>query len=307
MSAFGILNTPVVLGQIDPNDGFSEKIYSSQIELRHDNDFLHFTDKYYTTGNYIVYRFLANDEDGTDINRQNAFYLGQEIYTPSDLDEIDYTKYDRPYGGFLGLFYQHTVASKKWLFDFKSSFGVTGPWSGAEGLQSLFHETATEDSRVPTWNEQIGNGVTINFYFNYVNEWQLAFYPFSVYFALSPEIALGSKDVYLQQDVVFYFGKRNPMHQSTAYNQIGKLKNEFFFATRFGYRRVIHDTMLEGNLINESSILLMDPLKNVFFYKVEIHYRKKRNDFKLYYNYESSRTKRAKSHYYVTLSLARNF
>ena len=241
------------------------------------------------------------------INRQNAFYIAQEIYTPIDLEETNYKYFDRPYAGFLGLYYQHTVASKNWLFDFKSSIGVTGPWSGAEGLQNLFHETATVDSRIATWQEQIKNGITLNFYFNYVKEWELLPNPFSVYLALSPEVAFGSKDIYLQQDVVFYFGKRNPMHRSTAYNQIGKLKNEFFFATRFGYRHVIHDTMLEGNLINDSSVYTVEPLPNVFFYKVEFHYRVKRNDFKLYYNYESNRTKITQSHYYVTLSLARNF
>jgi len=284
----------------------SERVFNKQIELRHDNDFLHFTDRYYTTGNFIVLRIRDDNPEETEINRQNAFYLSQEIYTPSDLEETDYTKFDRPYAGFLGFFYQNTVASENWLFDFKTSFGVTGPWSGAEGLQNLFHETATEDSRTATWQEQIKNGITINFYINYVREWKLATNPFSVYFALSPEVALGSKDVFLQQDVVFYFGKRNPMNRSTAYNQIGELKNELFFATRFGYRYVIHDTMLEGNLIKDSSVFLVDPLHNVFYYKVELHYRQKRNDFKLFYNYESPRIKDLDAHYYVTLSLARN-
>ena len=63
-----------------------EKLVKNQIELSHDNDFLQFTDRYYTAGNFITYRRLLKNKKH---KRQNSFFLGQEIYTPSDLEETD--------------------------------------------------------------------------------------------------------------------------------------------------------------------------------------------------------------------------
>lgn len=231
----------------------------------------------------------------------------QEIYTPSDLEETDISKFDRPYAGYLGVNFQHTISSKDWLVDIIYALGVTGPMSGAEWLQNTFHSTATEDSRQATWQGQIKNGFTANLYFNFIKEWKLLPNPFSVYFALSPTTAVGTKDVYVQNDLVFYFGKRNSLKNTIAYNQLGKLKNEFFFAVRAGYRYVFHDTMLEGNLLRDTSVFLVEPYHNVFIYNVELYYRKGRNDFKFFYNFLSAETKTTENHMFVTLSLARNF
>ena len=57
--------------------------YKKQIELHHDNDFLLFTDWYYTTGSFINYRILLNEQDGTRDKRQLDFVLSQEFYTPA--------------------------------------------------------------------------------------------------------------------------------------------------------------------------------------------------------------------------------
>jgi len=231
----------------------------------------------------------------------------QEIYTPSELEETDISKFDRPYAGYLGVNFQHTISSEEWLVDIIYALGVTGPMSGAEWLQNAFHSTAAEDSRQATWQGQIKNGFTANLYVNYIKEWKLAPNPFSVYFALSPTTAVGTKDIYLQNDLVFYFGKRNGLKNTIAYNQLGKLKNEFFFAVRAGYRYVFHDTMLEGNLLGDTSVFLVEPYHNVFIYNVEFYYRVGRNDFKFFYNFLSAETKNTENHMYVTLSLARNF
>ncbi len=74
-----------------------EKLVKNQIELSHDNDFLQFTDRYYTAGNFITYRRLLKNKKH---KRQNSFFLGQEIYTPSDLEETDILKFDRPYASY---------------------------------------------------------------------------------------------------------------------------------------------------------------------------------------------------------------
>ena len=281
-----------------------ERIVKNQIELRHDNDFLQFTDRYYTAGNFIAYRRLLKNKKH---KRQNSFFLGQEIYTPSDLEETDISKFDRPYASYLGFNFQHTVTGDDWIFDFLYSFGITGEISGGELIQNSFHSTAATDSRTASWTGQINNNFTNNCYFNYIKEWKLIPNPFSVYFAISPSAAIGTKDVYLQNDFVFYFGKRNSITQTVAYNQLGVLNNELFFGIRAGYRYVAHDTMLQGNLIGDSSDFLVEPNNHLLLINTELYFRRGRTDIKIFYNIKSSETKNTDYHLTMTLSIARNF
>ena len=90
------LITSFVYSQKNQDSISSENTRNHQIELRHDNDFLQFTDKYYTTGNFISYRWLLQDKKN---KTQNSLFLSQEVYTPSLLEETDISKFDRPYGG----------------------------------------------------------------------------------------------------------------------------------------------------------------------------------------------------------------
>ena len=281
-----------------------ERIVEHQIELSHDNDFLQFTDRYYTAGNFITYRRLLKNKK---YKRQNSFFLGQEIYTPSDLEETDISKFDRPYAGYLGFNFQHTVTGDDWIFDFLYSFGITGEISGGELIQNSFHSTAATDSRTASWTGQINNNFTNNCYFNYIKEWELNANPFNAYFTINPSVAIGIKDVYIQNDFVFYFGKRNPIQHTAAYNQLGVLNNELFFGIRTGYRYVVHDTMLQGNLIGDSSIFLVEPNHHLFIVNTEIYFRRGRTDIKIYYNYNSSETRNTDYHLTMTLSIARNF
>jgi elongation factor P hydroxylase len=131
--------------------------------------------------------------------------------------------------------------------------------------------------------------------------------PFSIYFAINPSAAIGIKDVYIQNDFAFYFGKRNSILNTSAYNQLGVLQNELFFCFRAGYRYVAHNTMLEGNLIGDSSVFLVEALHNLILINAEIYFRRGRTDIKLFYNYSSSETSITENHLNMTLSLARNF
>lgn len=233
--------------------------------------------------------------------------MSQEIYTPSDIEETDISKLDRPYASFLGINFQHTVTGKDWIFDFIYSFGITGEYAGGEWLQNLFHSTAATGSRIATWEGQINNNFTNNCYFKYTKEWNLNPNPFSVYFAIIPSAAIGIKNVYLQNDFALYIGKRNSTLNTSAYKQLGILKNELFFGFKAGYRYVAHNTMLEGNLIGDSSLFLVDALHHLILLNAEFYFRSGRTDIKLSYNYSSSETSITENHLNMTISIARNF
>ncbi len=284
--------------------------YLDQFELRQDNDFLHFTDRYYSTGSFLgLHRWLPLTPKQLEQKqtRQYSFVLYQEIFTPTDL-LTDKTKFmDRPYAGFIGLNNGLTVTQGFHLNRFNFVLGMAGPYSGSETVQSAFHNSATVDSKIATWDSQIDNSFHLGAYYEYVREWQWQAQPFAVFFALNPKAALGTKDTYIEQDAVFYFGRRSSLQKTMAYGQLLGRKTELFFSTRFGYRYVLHDAMLEGNWLGDNSVFIVDPYPMMYFFNVGFFWRYKRNDIYLKYHYESARNRTAEPHLYVSLSYSRRY
>jgi lipid A 3-O-deacylase len=283
-----------------------DPIYKNMVEIRHDNDFLMFTDRYYTTGNFIGWRRLLKQKNISSDKKQYRLFIQQEIYTPADLLETDIKKFDRPFAGFLGLTNGLTLTNTRRLLDIQLTIGITGPYSGAEGLQTAFHKNAF-NSRTATWLGQIKTSAYGNLYTSYTREWNWQPNPFSVYFALSPKAAFGNRDIYFQQEAAFYFGRRSSIQTTSAYQQIGNTQNEYFFVIRLAYRYIVHDALLEGNLIGDSSPFLIDPYSNMFLYNFEFYTRLKRHNIKFTYNFRSPETRRTFPHLYFTITLSRSF
>jgi hypothetical protein len=294
------------IGQNDEKLSNNSPFYRHQIELRHDNDFWVSTDHYYTTGTYIEYRNLITDKPSKDSKKQITIGLQHFFYTPTNLLSENVKDFDRPYAGYLGLTAGNLYTNKSQVIDFKFAIGVTGPISMAEDFQNLFH-SGGGFGRPTSWTSQIENSVHFNLYFNYVKEWMLVPKPFAVYVALSPKVALGTTNIYVDQGFKFFFGRRNPLTQSMAYHQLGEVEKEFFFSVNFAYRFVEHNALLEGNLVSDDSDFLVKANKELYLFGIEGYYRSKRNDFKIGYQYLTRETPNTDLHIYFTVSLARRF
>jgi hypothetical protein len=277
-----------------------------QIELRHDNDFWISTDRYYTTGTFIEYRNLLEDEFSEDSKKQITIGLQHLFYTPTNLTSENIKDFNRPYAGYLGLTAGNLYTNKSQAIDFTIAIGVMGPISMAEDFQNLFH-SGVGFGRPTVWVSQIKNSVHFNLYFNYVKEWMLVPKPFAVYAALSPKIALGTTNIYVDHGFQFFFGQRNPLTQSMAYNQLGKVEKEFFFSVNFAYRFVEHNAFLEGHFIRDDSDFLVKANKELYLFGILGYYRTRRNDFKIGYQYITQETPNTTLHLYFTVSLARRF
>ncbi len=284
-----------------------DPVYTNLIVLKHDNDFPVFTDRYYTTGNFVGWhKLLEPGTDSTD-QRQYRLYLVQQLYTPADLLETEIRKFDRPFVGFLGFSNGLTFANPHRLLDIEFLLGITGPYSGGSFIQEAFHSTSTFSSRIPTWLGQIETAVMGNVYVRYTREWQWEPNPFSVHCALTPEVSVGNKDIYAQQEAAFFFGRRNPLQTTSAYQQLGSIENEYFFVVRTAYRYILHDALQEGDLIGDSSPLLREPYKNMFLYDFEMNARIKRYNFMVAYSYATPINRRSFPHLFVTFSIAKTF
>ena len=284
-----------------------ERVYKYSLELRHDNDFQLFTDRYYTTGNFITWRTQLNPSKDSTEQKQYRLSVIQQLYTPADIIETDIRRFDRPFAGFLGLSNGLTFTNKRRLLDISLLIGVSGPPSGGAAIQEAFHSTPAVSSRIPTWLGQLRTSAFGNVYASYTREWQWEPNPFSVHFALSPSAAIGNKDIYGQPEAAFYFGRRSSLQKTSAYQQIGSLEKEFFFAVRVAYRYIFHEAVQEGDFIGDSSPFLIKPHRNRFIYNFEMNGRIKRHNFMIAYNYATPENRRAFPHLFVTLSITRAF
>lgn len=306
LCSFLILNCFKSNSQNESTPSNSRTFFNEQIELRHDNDFLIFTDRYYTTGSYIEYRFLNNDESSPNKKDQVLIGLEHLYFTPSNIISSNTKDFDRPYAGYLGIRAGNSIARTSHIFNFALGIGVTGRISQAEAFQKMFHST-TESSKIPPWVAQIKNDFHINFYSGFVKEWQLLPKPFAVYASINPKIAVGTYNVYLDQGFKFFFGKRNSLLETMAYNHLGEAKNEFFFSVNFAYRYVMHNALIEGYPFGKPSEFTLEANKELYLYGINGYFRTRRHDFILGYQYVSKETLKADWHTYFTISIARRF
>ncbi|MCK0137132.1 lipid A-modifier LpxR family protein [Arenibacter sp. S6351L] len=278
----------------------------NQIGLRHDNDFILLTDRYYTAGLFLTYRHRLEKGFFNSENEQLSFSLGQEIITPSYLITEDVQKLDRAYVGFSALRSGWSRVGHNNMIEANFLLGIAGEASGAGSLQRWYHHSVMK-TETPTWVGEMENSVHYNLYTRYLYEWQLAPNPFSIHIAAQSQFAFGTRDIYMHPELVAYFGKRNPLSSSIAHNQIGSTDSEIFFALRGGYRMVGHNGLLEGNALGDDSVLLVASNKTVAYAGFDFQFRHGRNEYWVGVRYNTPEFEKARAHQYVILSYTRGF
>lgn len=276
------------------------------INLRHDNDFLAFTDKYYTSGLFLSYSQVLDHPIFHSGQEQISIALVQQIYTPLRLSTSNIAEIDRPYAGYLEVNTGWSYAKDTHGFDTNFSLGIVGKASGSGSFHQWYHN-ALGIPQAPTWAYELENKVHANLYTSYMQEWQLSPNNFSVYLAIKPSFALGTKDIYAQPEIMAHFGKRQSMTTSMAYNRFGSTEREIFFTLRAGYRFVNHNALLEGHILGDDSVFLVQPENSIFYGGFDLKHRLNKNEYWLGYRFNSAETKQTKLHKYFILSYARSF
>ncbi len=290
----------------DQQDQVAKEGVKHQISLRHDNDFLAFSDRYYTSGLYLSYNRLLNKGMLKSDMEQISISLGQQIYTPAKINTTNIAEMDRPYAGYmeLNLGWSYVNGNNRLVTDF--ALGLTGKASGAGAFHRWYHN-ALAVPKPPTWAYELNNKIHVNLYTSYTREWQLSQNNFSVYVGVKSELAIGTKDIYAQPEFIAHFGRRQAMTSSMAYNRIGSTEKEVFFSICAGYRFLSHNAVLEGHLFGDNSIFLVSPNNKFFYGGFDIKHRDKKNDFWFGYRFNAAETNETKLHKYIILSYARSF
>jgi hypothetical protein len=148
----------------------------SQLIIYWENDIIADTDRSYTNGVKITwlspelnqiadYKSLRWAEPaysllpgfvGGEVSYNVGVSVGQQMYTPEDLEDEALIEQDRPYAGFLhGALALHAKTTDV-LNTFELTVGMVGPTSQAEETQKFIHRLI--DSTIPQgWDNQLEN------------------------------------------------------------------------------------------------------------------------------------------------------
>jgi hypothetical protein len=306
---FGILchmSFGVLSGIAQEHSADSLAIPNQQLEFRHDNDFLLTTDKYYSSGLFLTYRKKLKNNFLSPKHEQITLSLRQQVYTPSNTQSKELTDHDRPYAAFTGLQFGWTSTSDHWLLGIDGILGQAGPDSGAGDFQRWYHN-AVVISRPPVWEGEIANSFHSNMYAKAIREWEWVPNPFGIRAALELNGAAGTKDIFIEPGLALYFGRRNSMHQSIAYHQLGSVEREIYFSLRLSQRFVSRNALIEGHPSGDDSPLVFSPEKKVLRIGFDLFHRFNRHDYKVSYRYLGPEVLNNGSHNYLILSYAYSF
>lgn len=141
--------------------------------LEFENDFFSTTDRHFTHGTKLNYVTAERSPAENDLIARAARYvpffpdgararatytLGQNMYTPEDIDSANLVVDDRPYAGWLyagfGLVAEDPERNR--IDNLEIDIGVVGPWSQAEATQKQWHRWF--DFNDPKgWGNQLDN------------------------------------------------------------------------------------------------------------------------------------------------------
>ncbi|WND02452.1 lipid A deacylase LpxR family protein [Temperatibacter marinus] len=98
----------------------------------------------------------ADDDSNRKVHVTYQAFLGQNIYTPTDITKSHLLVNDRPYAGYLYFGSNITRQKGRHLESLELDVGVIGPLSGAKQVQTTWHTLI--DTREPEgWDNQLSN------------------------------------------------------------------------------------------------------------------------------------------------------
>lgn len=286
---------------------FAQKI-DQQITFKIDNDQFVNTDRYYTSGIFFSYKkdlkdnfiFKKEEVSKTMLN----FTVGNEIYTPTNLNSFDVTEFDRPYAGWLFGRLETGKIKKNSASFIAFETGITGKESLSGGLQVWLHDFLGFDDLL-TWTDQIALKWLFNLQYRHLHGWELNKYS-NIYMEVNPSI--GTKDIFLENTIHYFFGRFNELKNSSRLGLIDATStNEFYGLVSLGHRYVAHNTLIQGSLFEDDILFTTNIARHLLKFRFGGVYKNKRNTFKLIYNFNSKETPRSKSHGFGTFIYSRDF
>lgn len=277
-----------------------EKNYLS---LSYENDLIgDGNDRYYTSGVRMTYFNIDTDVPPVidemadaiptfDLNDTTStfFTLGQNLYSPSRIDQRNPAPNDRPYAGWLYGSVGLATLTADHIDELEFTLGVVGPAALGEQTQKFIHSHITDSPTPKGWSHQLDNepgvilswqrrwprGINGDWSLDLGNEWRINAEP-------NINISLGNVYTYGGAGMMFTFGpyqntlqdtppRVKPAMSGTGYFSVPDQKWSWYLFAGLDGRAVARNIFLDGNSFDDDGpdvdkkILVGDAVAGIAF------------------------------------------
>lgn len=260
--------------------------YDNFLSLSYENDLIGGgEDQYYTSGVRATY-FNANSEvppiiddfaDAVpefDLNATTStfFTVGQNLYTPSEIDQRTPDSGDRPYAAWLYGSIGLTTLTADHLDELELTFGVVGPEALGEQTQKFIHSHLTDSPTPKGWNTQLDfePGVIVSWQRRWPRgfggDWHIDFGDdFRLRAEPNVNVSLGNIYTYAGTGLMLTFGpyqgilqdtppRVRPAMAGTGYFDVPDQKWSWYLFGGIDGRVVARNIFLDGNSFDDDSL-----------------------------------------------------
>ena len=206
----------------------------------------------------------ADREDGGGLAARASVSVGQNIYTPEDIETSSLIAEDRPYAGWLYLGFGLVANQGANRYDnIELNIGLVGPLSFAEEVQDGWHSLF--DLPEPRgWDNQLGNELGVNLYYEQAHRLGIKHLNRGIDYDVIPHFGCSLGNVFtsfslgatlrlgigLEDD----FGppRIRPSLPGSIYFREAKDTWKWYVFTGFEGRAVFHNIFLDGNTFTDS-------------------------------------------------------
>ncbi len=291
-----------------------------EVEMRVDNDFLFIEDYYYTAGQDLFFRKLANPRGrlfkmaggnkGDSAKVILQYRYGIKIFTPTLIESSNTRYMDRPYAGWnfasVGVSSFPTATTGN---HYEAEIGMVGKMSGMGQLQHWIHKMEAYEAP-KGWGTQINNELVVNMYYSRFQNWKLA-EEADVVSQSSVQAGTGGNKI--SQELTLRLVQFNPINNS-AYTQSrlswssSDKKEEAFIFAGFSVDYVVSNIFIEGSLFKQNQSIFTIPAERwVFNRRIGIMYSSRRVSWGITGYHLSKEIRKGTAHNYLGLNLAVRF
>lgn len=257
--------------------------YKHEVGFQSDNDsyLAQGSDRYYTNGLFINYRFATDQEKlKTGLQKKTIeISAGQMIFNPISGYRPDPTTQDRPFAGYL-----YVGAAINWYHTDEQvlragvQIGTIGPNSLAQAGQEFLH-TTIGFYEPDGWEYQIKNEAALNASLQYARLLQRADNK-KTDFSFDGYINAGTTFSGAGAALLFRAGNIEQLFNSASYDaRIGTKqaqtlvqRNEFFFYAKPQLNFVAYDATVQGSLFENNSLVTYGIKPIVFAQQLGVNY-----------------------------------
>jgi lipid A 3-O-deacylase len=203
------------------------------------------------------------------------FSVGQQMYTPEDIENPDPQPGERPWAAWLYAGFGAAVdSSASTRHDIEVQIGVTGDAAGGRFGQRVWHELIDEEEP-RGWDNQLGPDLGINGYYDFQHIWRESGDESRLDWDLVPSVkaAVGTMMTYAGVGGTFRVGRNisdfpySPIRPSERRTSSGRVPNlEVYGFIGADVRAVAYNYFLEGGLFRDEPVTV-DPQRYVWDFK----------------------------------------